>query len=62
MCLLYSINTLKGRKVGGDYSRLSGGHFVEIPHVGHVTPAQCMDGFPEITTDIVHDSFHFCSY
>ena len=30
MCLLYSINTLNGRKVGGDYSRLSGGHFVEI--------------------------------
>ena len=40
MCLLYFINTLNGRKVGGDFSRLSGGHFVEISHVGHVTPAQ----------------------
>ena len=39
MYLLYSINTLNGRKVGGDFSRPSGSHFVEISHVGHVTPA-----------------------
>ena len=30
---------IKRKKSGGDYSQLSGGHFVEIPHVGHVTPA-----------------------